>query len=333
MKLDRQIGRGREEGRLSPGISLALGFCLAGSSVLPGKVLSGLPIFFAAAAGAGIALLPLLPLAGTELRRSGLRRKEQRTPSGDRAPTLHSELASALPLLFVQALFGMALYRVLILAALSRTSAAEVGMASSATPAFTLVLAALFLEEHISLKDCAGIIVVGIGIAAIESDKASPIAGFTVDRVSGLLLALGAAASEAIFNVAARRLPSRLGPMVSSAAVTAIAFVLLVGLSMATGERIDPAALEPKVVGALAYQGLGVSALAYILFYRGAARLPASTIGAFSGFIPLAGLVAAVIFLGERPGIAGLLGACLALIGMALCPRGEIGQGNDGGNN
>ena len=41
-------------------------FVLAGSSVVAGKVLAGLPVFFAAAGGAAIALLALVPLAAGE---------------------------------------------------------------------------------------------------------------------------------------------------------------------------------------------------------------------------------------------------------------------------
>jgi drug/metabolite transporter (DMT)-like permease len=300
-------------------LALALGFALAGSSVIPGKAIAGLPVFLASASGAAIALVPLLPLAAFEARREA-------SSSGTRGYL--RVLARALPLFAVQALFGMALFRALMLTALARTSAAEVGMATSATPAITAILAALFLKERIGSRTAAGIALVVAGIAALdlygisaasaasaEAGDALPVGG----RLAGLLFAIAAAASESVFNVLAKRLPSRLGPMASSAVVTAMAFAMLAGIALATGETVDPSSLGPPVLAAIAYQGLFVSALAYILFYRGASGLPAATIGAFSGLIPLTGLLTSVMFLGERPNPAAAVGAVLALAGMRLC--------------
>jgi drug/metabolite transporter (DMT)-like permease len=290
-------GRRTESGAY---ISLALGFALAGSSVIPGKALADLPVFFATAGGAGIALVVLLPLAALEGRSA-------------------SPLWKAMPLLVVQAFFGMALFRVLMMAALSRTGAAEVGMAMSAAPAITALLAAAFLKERIGPTKAAGIALVVAGIAILDSGSAA--ASVIGGRLAGLLLAVGAAASESIFNVIAKRLPSELGPLRSSAAVTAIAFAMLAALSLAAGESVDVALAVKTHLWPFVYQGVFVSAIAYVFFYRGAARLPASTIGLFSCMMPLAGFGLSVLLLGERPGATGILGAALALLGIGLCAR------------
>jgi drug/metabolite transporter (DMT)-like permease len=326
-------GQGGKEATMSEGwrkdmgvySSLALGFALAGSSVLPGKALADLPVFFATAAGAGIALLVLLPLAAFEGRSVPRRRG---TPWRERPLWKARPLWRAIPLLALQAFFGMALFRVLMLAALSRTGAAEVGMAMSAAPAITALPAALFLKERIGPNKAAGIALVVAGIALLDSGGGASQAGAAGEaasaidgRLAGLCLAVGAAASESIFNVIAKRLPSELGPMRSSAAVTAIAFAMLAALSLATGEVVDIALALRTHLPAFAYQGVFVSAIAYVFFYRGAARLPASTIGLFSCMMPLAGFGLSVILLGERPGAAGILGAALALFGIGLCAR------------
>jgi drug/metabolite transporter (DMT)-like permease len=295
-------------------VSLALGFALAGSSVIPGKALADLPVFFATSGGAAIALLVLLPLAATE----------KRPAAGD--------FFRALPLLAFQALFGMALFRVFMLAALVRTSAAEVGMAMSATPAITALLAALFLKERASPRKAAGVALVVVGIAILDSGgiARNGSAGGSIavgDHVAGLCLALGAAASESIFNVIAKRLPATLGPRRSSLAVTAMAFVMLAALSLLFGERVDIALAARTHLGAFVYQGVFVSAIAYVFFYYGAMRLPASTTGVFSSFMPLAGFALSVLLLGERPSGLGVGGAVLALMGMLLCVASPEGKG------
>ena len=285
-------------------VSLALGFVLAGSSVLPGKQLCALPVFLISAAGAAIALAALIPFAAKETRpeRGAMRR--------------------ALPLLCAQAFFGMALFRALMLFALRLASAGEVGMATSATPAFTALFAAFFLREKITPRKAAGVALSICGIALIESKGIRTRSGTLAadgQRLLGLALALGAAASESVFNVLAKKLHASIGPKRASAAVTAIALAMLCVFSVATGEKVDPSALGPTTCAALAYQGLFASALAYICFYRGAARLPASTVGAFSSLIPLAGLLLPVLFLGESFGVLGAVGAAIALAGMLVC--------------
>jgi drug/metabolite transporter (DMT)-like permease len=288
-------------------VFLALAFSLAGSSVIPGKVLSGLPPFAAAAGSAAVGLLALLPFAARE-----------------KGPA-RGTVGRALPLLAAQALFGMALFRVLLFAALARTSAAEVGVATSATPAITALLAAVFLKERIGARKALGIAAVVAGVALLEAGPGAAAAGTaaaSADRLAGLALALGAGASESVFNVMSKRLPPALGPTRTSAAVTALALAMLAALSLATGERVHGADLGPARLAAFAYYGIFASALAYLCWYTGVKKVPASTAGTFSGFMPLSGFGLSILIFGERPGVLGVAGAVLALAGMTLCAAG-----------
>lgn len=293
---------------------LALAFILAGSSVIPGKLLSSLPPFAAAAGSAAVGLLALLPFAARE-----------------KGPG-RGTIGRALPLLAAQALFGMALFRVLLFAALARTSAAEVGVATSATPAITALLAALFLKEPIGGRKALGIAAVVAGVALLEAGPGAAAPGAaaagasaaSAGRLAGLALALGAAASESVFNVMSKRLPPALGPTRTSAAVTALAFAMLATLSLATGERVRAADLGPARLAAFAYYGVFASALAYLCWYTGIKKVPASTAGTFSGFMPLSGFGLSILIFGERPGALGFAGAVLALAGMTLCAAGGV---------
>jgi drug/metabolite transporter (DMT)-like permease len=289
-------------------VFLALAFSLAGSSVIPGKVLSGLPPFAAAAGSAAVGLIALLPFAARE-----------------KGPA-RGTVGRALPLLAAQALFGMALFRVLLFAALARTSAAEVGVATSATPAITALLAAVFLKERIGGRKALGIAAVVAGVALLEASPGAAATGqgaaASAGRLAGLALALGAAASESVFNVMSKRLPQELGPTRTSAAVTALAFAMLAALSLATGERIRAADLSSARLAAFAYYGVFASALAYLCWYKGIKKVPASTAGTFSGFMPLSGFGLSILIFGERPGALGVAGAVLALAGMTLCTAG-----------
>jgi drug/metabolite transporter (DMT)-like permease len=295
-------------------VFLILAFVLAGSSVIPGKVLSGLPPFCTAAGSAAVGLLVLIPSA---LREAGMKSLFIR---GNEARVEMAVLQRALPLLAAQALFGIVLFRVFLLLALARAGAAEVGIATSATPAITAVLASLFLKEQVGARKALGIAGVVAGVALLESAvQGGAAASDGREGLVGLAFALGAAVSESIFNVMAKRIPSTLGSKTTSAVVTALAFAMLVFLSAVTGERIDAADLHPARLAALAYYGLFASALAYLCWYRGIQTTPASTAGVFSGLMPLTGFVLSMVVFGERPGILGVTGAVCALGGMTVC--------------
>ncbi len=302
------------DARIGAYAALSGGFILAGSSVISGKLLALLPVFFASAGGAAIALIALIPLSLRE------------------AKSEPGALRRALPLLAAQAFFGVALFRVLMLAALSRTSAAEAGVATSATPAITALLSAVFLKERIGSRKAAGIALAALGIALLES---AGIAG-SLSRASthgprlvGCLLALGAAASESVFSVLSKKMGTSIGPMRASAIVMGFAAILLAALSLISGEKVEWGGIGLGRGLAFAYQGLFASALAYILFFAGIAKVPASTAGAFSGLIPLSSFALAALLLGERPKGAALVGCVLAIGGMILCavPRKGIGLG------
>jgi len=301
------------DSRLPGYAALSGGFILAGSSVVAAKFLGGLPVFFATACGTAIAFVALLPLAAREVKA----KKAASRPVG---------LRRALPLLALQAFFGVGLFRVLMLLALARTSAVVVGIATSATPAITAALAALFLKERIGPWTAAGIGLAALGIAALQSGgSAEAVAGEAGAALSGCLLALGAAASESAFNVLCKRLPATIGPRLASAAVMAMALVMLSFLSLATGERVEWAAIGPARVLAIAYMGIFSSALAYILWFTGVARVPGSLAGVFSGFMPIASFGLSIAFLGERPKAMAFAGAGLAIAGVLLCAAGAAG--------
>jgi drug/metabolite transporter (DMT)-like permease len=292
--------------RIGAYAALSGGFILAGSSVISGKLLSSLPVFFASAGGAAIALLALLPLAAGEAKGEP------------------GALRRALPLLAAQAFFGVALFRVLMLAALTRTSAAEAGIATSATPAITALLSALFLRERIGVRSVSGIALAAIGIALLESGgvvsaSAAGTALLAGSSLAGILLALGAAASESTFSVISKKMGASIGPIRASAFVMGLASAFLALLSLATGERIEWGTIGLARGLAFAYQGLFASALAYILFFTGIAKLPASTAGAFSSFIPLSSFALSVLLLGERPRAGAFVGCAVAVGGMLLC--------------
>jgi O-acetylserine/cysteine efflux transporter len=180
---------------------------------------------------------------------------------------------------------------------------------------FTVALAVVVLGERPGARQLAGSVVAlsGIGIIAVGRAEGIPL--------PALALCVGAAASWGVGNVITRhaRPPDALALLVWSSLVPPIP---LAGLSLA----LDGPA---RVGDALAHVGAGgLLALAYIVvastfFGYGVwtwllARYPASTVAPFTLLVPVVGITAAWLSLGERPNAAEMAGAAVVLGGLGL---------------
>jgi drug/metabolite transporter (DMT)-like permease len=72
-----------------------------------------------------------------------------------------------------------------------------------------------------------------------------------------------------------------------------------------------------------------VTALGYICLYKGISRAGALCAAAFSGAMPLTGLLLSVTLLGERAGWQQWTGATLVMAGMVLIGVGGAGKNNE----
>lgn len=140
--------------------------------------------------------------------------------------------------------------------------------------------------------------------------------GGTGVDAAGLALALAAGASYAGYTVASKVL---LDAGRSPAAVMALGFgggaVLVAPLLAAVDLAWLGSARGLAVAGWLAFVTMG---LAYVLFGRGLAGLPASTVSTLSLAEPLTAALLGVVVLGERPGPVGVVGGALVLAGLLV---------------
>lgn len=284
---------------------LTCGFILAGTSVISARLVSGsLGAFTTTAVSLFFALLVLLPLC---LRRIA-------STVRDMSP--RDWIRTAL-----QALFGIFVFRLLLLMGLLRTSTAEASVLTGASPAITTILAWLCLKEPVRAKNIAGIISTVAGIALIQGLLTH---SFTSVHLIGNLLVLGAAASESTFNTLSRRSVVRANvhkafdPIVQTTLV--VMFALIFCLLPALFEQPIKALCALSQTGWLAllwYGWLG-TALAFIFWYAGIKRCPAQIAAAFSGLMPLTSMVLAVAALGEPAGWHQWAGAGLVILGIVM---------------
>jgi drug/metabolite transporter (DMT)-like permease len=134
----------------------------------------------------------------------------------------------------------------------------------------------------------------------------------------GSLLALGAGALWGVSVIIAKKIPVDGTKELLSMTAWQMLFALipLAALALVVPERsID---WTPTFVAALVYNGVGGMALASLLWLYILQRLPAVLSGMSSLVVPVVGIVAAWVQLGERPGIAAAVGMVLILTGLGV---------------
>ena len=278
---------------------------LAGTSVISARLVSdALGAFTITAVSLFFTLLALLPLYFKRIIRAV------------RAMTFGDLKYAAL-----QALFGIFLFRLLLLQGLLHTSTTEAGVLTGATPAITAMLAWLWLKEPVRARHAAGIVCTVAGIALIQGLLTR---SFTPAHLAGNLLVLGAAASESIFNTLSRKSVVHAGnrsafdPVAQTALVAAFALLLslLPALFEQPVQRLSALSLSGWL--ALVWYGWLGTVLAFICWYAGIKRCPAHIAAAFTGLMPFTALLLSVTLLGETAVWHQWIGAVFVMLGMVL---------------
>ena len=300
-----------------PGFLLCA-FSLAGTSVIAARLVSDkLGTFTITSVSLIFALIVLLPACAGRLSQS-----------------LQKMTAKKLLPVVLQAVFGIFLFRMFLLNGILRTSTVEAGILTGATPAITAAFAMVFLKERANWKKLAGILCSITGILLIQGIMRVR-SGLPQVHLVGNLLVLCAAASESIFNILSRLTAiksasgeEQIPPLVQTTIVTSVALIFCVIPALFENPFQRLAQLDLKQWLALLWYGLFVTALAFICWYAGIKRCGAFTAAAFSGAMPFASMLLAMVMLGEQAGWQQWSGGLLVIAGMALIGTGESLSGS-----
>lgn len=156
---------------------------------------------------------------------------------------------------------------------------------------------------------------VGVALMALSGATASV-------SVPGVVLALGAGGSYAVYTLASKRLldhgatPERvMAAVFTLGAVLLIPVLVLGNLDWLT----TPAGLAMAI-----WLGAVPTALAYVLFARGLRVLPANEVATITLAEPVTAAALGAVVLGERPGTQAVVGIALVVAGLAiLAVRGQ----------
>jgi probable blue pigment (indigoidine) exporter len=200
-----------------------------------------------------------------------------------------------------------------------RAGAGNAAIVVNSSPFFVLLLARVFLGERASPIALAGLLVGFAGIVVMVSTQLGGIAD-TANFALGMGLALAAAVGWAVGILITKSLFTRrtdidvvgfsVGQMVVGGGVAlAIAFAIEGGGST-EWESGD-------FWAAVAWIGIGGSAIATLAFYAALRRLSATTVTAWQFLAPVVAVVTDVVY-GTKPEAVVLAGMGLAIAGVAI---------------
>jgi drug/metabolite transporter (DMT)-like permease len=213
---------------------------------------------------------------------------------------------------------GLVGFNICLLAALRHADAPAVGTVVGVTPLVLAVVGPLLVGARPQPRLLLAAVIVVAGIAAVEG-------GGHMDAV-GLGYALGTLVGEVLFSLFAVPLLDRYGPLGISAWTCVLALPMFAISAVACGEAARLRAPTLGELAALGYLGLFLTAIAFLCWYSGLHRLGAATAGMFIGLVPIASLVAAVLFDGVTPEPWRIAGALLVGVGITLGLRSPAGD-------
>ncbi|MEK6294086.1 MAG: EamA family transporter, partial [Paraburkholderia tropica] len=187
---------------------------------------------------------------------------------------------------------------------------------------FTLVFAAVFLGERFRAQNVIGLLIAAGGLALIglQSTAAAGV-GVQTMTAAGFVLTLCAACMWALGNIVTKKVGKvdLVGLVVWASLIPPLPFLVL-SYFMEGPQRIETAleGIGMTSIGAIVYLAFIATILGYSLWSRLLAKYPASQVAPFSLLVPIVGLAAAALLLGERLSAAQIGGAALVMAGLGV---------------
>lgn len=231
-----------------------------------------------------------------------------------------------LSLIGVSILSG-ALAPALIFEALARTEATNVVLISRLEPPLVLALSFLFLGEIVNLLQVIGAVVSFIGICTIVLlqtlfENMMTAEGFLAIGLGELFTAIGAV-SLAIATILSKKSLDKITPGFYSLFRTVLGGIIFFFIALLIyGENHFMDVLSPFLWQWMLLYGAVIVALGQSFWFIGLEGSPSSKISLAGSFIPISGIVAAYLVLGEVPSIAQYIGGGIVILGIIISQIG-----------
>lgn len=215
--------------------------------------------------------------------------------------------------IFILGFLGYALFVGLQLLGTKFAGSSTASLINALNPVSISLMAVLVLKEKLTKSKIAGMILSVSGVYMIVGTGAHI-------NITGIVLSLLSVIGWSFVSVITRRGLSKYQPlMVTRYAIGVAAICNLVLCIIENIYRQEPVHFSAGSIAGLLYMGICCTAVAYILWNKGLAALPASNCSAFYPLQPLTSTVLGCLILHEEITLWFVIGALCIVCGILIC--------------
>lgn len=219
---------------------------------------------------------------------------------------------------FFTALTGVSLFNTFIYVAGHYSTAINlVLLATTASPVFITILAAIFLKEKVNNFRIAGMVLCIAGIVVLISrGTVHQLAAFRFG--TGDLWILASSFAFAVYNILVRKKPEGISATGFLTVVFACGSLMLLPFSLVELQNSAPVHFTQNIVLTFLYLGIGNSVIGFFCWNAAIAKIGASRTSLFGNLMPVIASIEAVIFLGEAFTSFHLISAMMVISGLII---------------
>ena len=222
--------------------------------------------------------------------------------------------------LAVAGVAGISLYNLALNTGQQTVSPGVASLIVNTGPIWTAFLSLVFLGERIEARGWTGAAIAFAGVAVIASQPGSGTSAASVAPSEGfnpdVWLVFTAAVCQAVYFVVIKPLLDRHHPLQVTAWVVWIGTLFLAPFSRGLHSSLD--GIDPSVLAAVAFLGVGPAALAYLAWSYVLSQLRPGYAANILYLIPVAAIAISWLVFRDMPSALQLGGGGLAVLGVAV---------------
>ena len=217
-------------------------------------------------------------------------------------------------------LTGIFLYNVFFLYGLQHVEAGRGALVVALIPAIIALADWLYLGTPMTPKKAAGVALALFGCLLVVT-RGHPSRLFSGEVGHGEWLLVGCALSWVAYTLLSRYGATRYSPLSQTFGACLSGWLMLTVAALAEGSLFSLGALTWRGASSILFLGIFGTAIAFTWYSEAIGRIGSTRSAAFINLVPVFAVVLGAVLLGERLGLAVILGGLLIMAGVYLTNR------------
>lgn len=197
----------------------------------------------------------------------------------------------------------------------SLTGAGHAALLFATTPIWIFILATLYLKEKLIIRRAIGIVVAVVGVGIIMFGGAVRIGK---EYLAGDLIILFSVWAWAGYTILGKPLVRKYGAFRVTAYALSFGTLLYIPFGLHRASKVDYSTITTGGWLSVLYMAIGVSVVAYVLWYWVLKQIEATRMAVFHNLQPVLASVIAYFWLGEPLGAPFIIGGLTVLTGVIV---------------